>query len=103
MVSHNILVSKMGHCSVDGWITVSEKWLDHWTTWKPGVSVILHGSIRELILFNTIYHTEEEVEHIFVDFFEDTMLVCAVDLSKGSTQGRQQTGVPERAGLVFRD
>lgn len=87
MVSHNILASKLGHYSLDGWITAGARRLDYWTT-CPVVSGTPQGSIQEPILFNTIYHMEEEMEPIFIDFFEDTKLECAVDLCEGSTQGR---------------
>lgn len=80
---------------------MGEKRLDHWTTWKTVISGIPQGSNQEPP-FNTIYHTEGEIEHISVDFFEDTKPECAGDLWEGSTHRHWQTTVQERADDVQR-
>lgn len=57
--------------------------------------------VLEPVLFNTIYYTKEEMEHMFIDFLEDTKLGCTGDLCEGNMQGCQQTRDLEKAAMML--
>lgn len=57
---------------------------------------ISQGSILEPAYFNTIYYMEEEMEHMFIGFLEDTKLGCTGDLCEDNTQGCWQTTILEK-------
>lgn len=87
-VSHNSLVSKLGHFGLDGWTTI---WLDDWivanrlhSTRKTVTSRVLQGSILAAVQFSIfINDLEEAVECLLIKFADDTK-------SRGGVRGTSQ-------------
>ncbi|KAK4810796.1 hypothetical protein QYF61_008768 [Mycteria americana] len=60
IVSHSILISKLGSCGLGEWTTRwVRKWLDHWAQ-RLVTSGVSQGSILEQLLLNTFINVLEE-------------------------------------------